>query len=574
MRILLEPPQLPHILSRLEVLFRKRSTTCAAVKRGNPCGERIKRKSTRYLEELEKILEESNEFRPDSDPLEALFRAIHCANHRRKGTSYFQRCLGEWALSVSHVRGSSLRTALLNAEPSRAALPDGRENDDRLDDESNPISETSSTPILTPAINSSSDRPDLYPRLRDDPPPENWASYRVVDHISDDTGANTQGGIREERAEFPSTPAPNVVPATPPSTPRSGEQRVELHSQAPPGEPSSHTTARIRHPIERNLPATVRSESRLRSGRKQKRASWNRPTEIARNGTDIDNPLRALIGKNLKPDMGFVEIFIKKENEEKSLPLIKIGSTKDTAGTDKRRSSIERQCDIELLPVAGYRTIPVKNPERVEKLLHTILRYQQEDFTCGGRSCKAVKHREYFRVSIETVIEVVEWACDFMNKEPYLPNGELKEYLRRKLDPKVFPYAAKDETVDQHKKRLQRLKRWIEQTEIEHTETEHTEPEPRIEDLDAHRYLLVNATVFTILLYLRAIALDTFVFGLWWIIFWEFSKNLRWNLESVVSFTVMLSKFCPVTFSYLDDRKPFWPGRGIPKSSNFERWLI
>ncbi|KAF6825847.1 hypothetical protein CPLU01_10044 [Colletotrichum plurivorum] len=162
-------------------------------------------------------------------------------------------------------------------------------------------------------------------------------------------------------------------------------------------------------------------------------------------GSEIDRNIANLIlngPKNLKKGdaEGNIYIFVTVPKGDGDVRLMKVGITGGEAG--RRGSAIKGKCrhtEMREHPRAAARVIPCYAV--AEKLIHAELENFRHHWLC---KCN-VRHREYFNVSDEVVLEVYSRWRDFCARKPWDKDGNLlpewKERLRGRL---VFDDARED----------------------------------------------------------------------------------------------------------------------------------
>jgi len=100
---------------------------------------------------------------------------------------------------------------------------------------------------------------------------------------------------------------------------------------------------------------------------------------------------------------------------------VKIGYSKDV---NSRRRSLESKCQLKL--VQEYKSHCIPHCKRVELLIHTELEldgHRRESRCQSGSKCNA-RHQEWFEISVESAIKVVEhWVQWMENLTPYRQDG-------------------------------------------------------------------------------------------------------------------------------------------------------
>lgn len=103
--------------------------------------------------------------------------------------------------------------------------------------------------------------------------------------------------------------------------------------------------------------------------------------------------------------------------------FVKIGYTEDI---ERRHEEWERDCNRKPLPLFHTK---VRNPHRVEELCHAELNHRKTPIEC--HACLRA-HVEWFKVSPEEAIDVIQKWSGWMSTKPYTTEGTLKQTERVK----------------------------------------------------------------------------------------------------------------------------------------------
>lgn len=162
-------------------------------------------------------------------------------------------------------------------------------------------------------------------------------------------------------------------------------------------------------------------------------------------GSEVDRKIADLVlngPKNLKKwdAEGNIYIFVTIPKGDGDVRLMKVGITEGQTG--RRGSAIKGKCrhtEMREHPNAVSRVIPYY--AIAEKLIHAELENFRHHWLC---KCK-VRHREYFNVSDEIVLDVFSRWRDFCQRKPWDDNGNLRPEWRERLQQrKLFDDARED----------------------------------------------------------------------------------------------------------------------------------
>lgn len=179
----------------------------------------------------------------------------------------------------------------------------------------------------------------------------------------------------------------------------------------------------------------------------------------------VDSDIRNVIFEDVKP-AGHVYILRAPEHFAKNpgKPVcVKIGSALDV---EQRVRSIQQKCGLESLErVRDYGDLPHHLYKKVEQLAHAELANFRRTLHCG--QCRTSKgeetdHREWFEVSEEVVLRVVQRWRLFVLQEPYDDNGRILTHWSTMLKPENMRCQTILERDDDHDERDRRWREWLE----------------------------------------------------------------------------------------------------------------
>ncbi|KAH7131628.1 hypothetical protein B0J13DRAFT_107462 [Dactylonectria estremocensis] len=204
--------------------------------------------------------------------------------------------------------------------------------------------------------------------------------------------------------------------------------------------------------------AATPSPARSRSGTPSKSV----PITLS---SQIDDRIVECLKKPLKNkkalEIGGNYIFRVILNENDCREIVKIGKTKRTRST--RAQGIQYKCQhdkIEPAHDAEYQNIA--RCKMIEKLSQEELLPFQHKFKCN---C-GVDHQEYFNVTPEVALEVVQrWRC-FCQKLPWGADEKLTPFWEKRLD--TMAQCGENETIHDYEARAKRWKKFASPSRLEY----------------------------------------------------------------------------------------------------------
>ncbi|KAL4938746.1 hypothetical protein BDV06DRAFT_225716 [Aspergillus oleicola] len=140
---------------------------------------------------------------------------------------------------------------------------------------------------------------------------------------------------------------------------------------------------------------------------------------------EIVQRVREAMTRTYKDEPGHAYILFERHGGS---PFLKVGKS---IKTSDRKGQHRRECQLETWDLKQRPATSIQRPMRLERLVQAELR----NMVCDPRCTCGVKHQEYFRISKETGLELLDfWANWLRVHEPYDPEEELKPFWLNRLD--------------------------------------------------------------------------------------------------------------------------------------------